>query len=506
MRILCATFKHETNSFSPIPTDRARFAAWGLHFGEAAAEAMAGTRMPQAAYMKLARERGADIVTPLAAEAMPAGPVEEATYEELAGAILMAAADCDAALLDLHGAMVATHLDDGEGELLRRLRAARPDLPIAVTLDLHCNLTQAMVDNCTALIGYKTYPHVDMHEVAEQVGRILFDAIDGRVDPVMRWARPPLLSQTLCQGTDDAPMKGLIARARRLEAEEPGILAATVFGGFALADIADAGTSAILIADREVAGAEAAARAGAEDLAARAFAARADFVYRHRPIGEAVAAAARLDDGPVILLDHADNCGSGATQDVMTAIRAVIEGGLDDVAVATLWDPAAVAAMRQAGEGATLTLALGGRTDMPAIGLAGRPLPLAGTVERLSDGRFTVEGPMYTGVTVDCGPSALFRVGGSDGARGGEGVRIIVTSHHHEPWDLGVFRMMGLDPAARRYLMLKSRIHYRAGFGDLARHTLTLDGEGVTTSDNALLPYRKVRRPIYPLDPEISWP
>lgn len=496
MKILCATFKHETNTFSPIVTDLARFESWGLHFGEDAARAMEGTAMPQAAYMKLARERGAEVVTPVAAEAMPAGPVTAEAYERLAGAILEAAEGCDAALLDLHGAMVSEVADDGEGELLRRLRAAHPDLPIAVTLDLHCNLTQQMIDNCTALIGYKTYPHVDMYEVAEQVGRIVLDAMEGKVAPVMRWARPPLLSQTLRQGTDDQPMAGLIAEARRLEGED-GILAATVFGGFPLADIEDAGTSAILIADETVDGAADRGQAGADALAQQAWAARADFVYRGRPIGEATAEASRLNHGPIVLLDHADNCGSGATQDVMTAIEAVLRAGLDDVAVATLWDPAAAAAMREAGVGAELTLDLGGKTDMPSIGLKGRPLSATGVVEALSDGRFQVEGPMYTGITVDCGPSALFRIGG---------VRLIVTSHHHEPWDLGVFRMMGLKPERIRYLMLKSRIHYRAGFGDLARHTLTLDGEGVTTSDNDLLRFEKIRRPIYPLDPEARYP
>ncbi|MEQ8602746.1 MAG: M81 family metallopeptidase [Marivibrio sp.] len=496
MKILCATFKHETNTFSPIVTDLARFRAWGLHFDADARRAMEGTAMPQAAYMKLAQERGAEVVTPVAAEAMPAGPVTADAYERLADAILEAAEGCDAALLDLHGAMVSESADDGEGELLRRLRAAHPDLPIAVTLDLHCNLTQTMVDNCTALIGYKTYPHIDMYEVAEQVGRIVLDAMEGTVEPVMRWARPPLLSQTLRQGTDDAPMAGLIAEARRLEGDV-GILAATVFGGFPLADIEDAGTSAILVADAKTDGAVERAQAGANALAEAAWAARADFIYQGRPIGEAVAEASRLNHGPIVLLDHADNCGSGATQDVMTAIQAVVRAGLDDVAVATVWDPQAVAAMGAAGVGAELTLDLGGKTDMPSIGLEGRPMRTTGVVEALSDGRFQVEGPMYTGITVDCGPSALFRIGG---------VRLIVTSHHHEPWDLGVFRMMGLAPETIRYLMLKSRIHYRAGFGDLARHTLTLDGEGVTTSDNALLRFEKVRRPIYPLDPDAAFP
>jgi microcystin degradation protein MlrC len=134
---------------------------------------------------------------------------------------------------------------------------------------------------------------------------------------------------------------------------------------------------------------------------------------------------------------------------------------------------------------------------MPSIHRVGEPLTLTGVVERLVKGTFRVEGPMYTGVRVDCGSTALFRVGG---------VRLIITSYHHEPWDLGVFRMVGLRPEDIRYLMLKSRIHYRAGFGDLGVHTLTLDGDGVTTSDNTQLTYEKIRRPIYPLDQEATWP
>ena len=172
---------------------------------------------------------------------MPSGPVHEDAYERMAGLVCDAVAGgCDAALLDLHGAMVAEHVLDGEGELLRRVREIAPGLPVAVTCDLHCNLTAAMVENCTALIGYKTYPHVDMYEVAERIGRVVLDAVDGRVNPVMSWGRSDLLSQTLCQGTDDEPMRSLVAMCRAAEARE-GVLAATTFGGFALADIPDAG-------------------------------------------------------------------------------------------------------------------------------------------------------------------------------------------------------------------------------------------------------------------------
>lgn len=493
MRILCAMLKHETNTFSPIPADLSRFEDWGLFFGPTAAEAYRGTAMPLDAYMRLAEAAGAEIVTPVAAEAMPSGPVTAEAYEALTTPILEAvAAGVDAALLDLHGAMVTATHEDGEGLLLSRIRALAPDLPIAVTCDLHCNLTDAMAENCTALIGYKTYPHTDMHAVADQVGRLVLDSLAaGAPQPAMAWGRVPLLSQTLCQGTDDAPMRDLIARCRAWEARD-GIRAATVFGGFPMADIRDAGNSAVVVADDPEL-----AREALDDLLAAVWAARDAFVYRGRDLHAAVAQAKGLNDGPIVLLDHADNCGSGGTQDVMAAVAAVLDQGLDDVAIAAIWDPTAVAAMTDAGEGAVLTLDIGGRTDMPAIGEPGRPLTLTGRVERLSDGHFTVEGPMYTGVTVRCGPTALFRVGGA---------RLIVTSRHHEPWDTGIFTMMGIDPARTRYLLLKSRIHYRAGFADLARHTLTLDGDGVTTSDNRRLCYEKLRRPIYPLDPDVQWP
>lgn len=488
MRLLLAMFKHETNTFSPLVTDLNRFAEWGLHWGDEARAAYEGTRMPLAAYMKLARDRGAEFVVPVAAEAMPGGKVTKDAYEKIIGAILDALDDTiDGALLDLHGAMVAEHGDDGEGELLARMRAKRPGLPIAVTCDLHANLSQAMVAHSTALIGYKTYPHVDMYEVAERVGQIVLDAMDGKRRPVQAWAPTRLLSQTLRQGTADEPMKGLVERAAALEAE-PGVLCASVFGGFALADIPIAGTSTIVVADGDAA----LATRAAQDLANRAWDARKEFVYVHRPLAATIAQAKEVNAAPIVLLDHADNVGSGGTSDVMKVIGEVLRAGLDKVAVAAIWDPQAVQAMIRAGVGAGLTIDLGGKSDMPGVALRGKPLRLTGTVRSLADGKWRVEGPMYTGVMVDTGPTAVFKTGGME---------IVVTSRHHEPWDTGIFTANGIEPTQRRFLLLKSRIHYRAGFAPLARATFTLDGDGCTTSDNSKLAYRNLPRPIYPLDP-----
>ena len=486
MRLVIAMMKHETNTFSPVRTDWQRFLDWGAYLGAEARRAYEGTAMPIGAYLKLAREIGAEVETPVAAEAMPSGPVAAEAYALMSDAIVDAVRrGCDAALLDLHGAMVAETTPDGEGTLLERIRSVAPDLPIAVTCDLHANLTERMVRNCTALIGYKTYPHVDMFEVGDQVARILLRAMKGEIRPAMGWTHRPLLAQTLRMGTDDEPMRSLIAAAR--EEERRGLLAATVFGGFPLADMPDAGMSAICIAD----GNGAAARAAAERLMDAAWREREEFLYRHEDLADAVTRAKALTEGPVLLLDHADNVGSGGTQDVMTVLREVVRQELEDVAVAAICDPEAVRKMAAAGVGASITLALGGRTDMPSIGKRGEPLTVTGRVRTLSDGEWIVRGPMYTGVKVSMGPTAVLDTGK---------VQIVIVSRHHEPWDQGVFTSVGIDPRHKRYLLLKSRIHYRAGFAPLARATITCDGEGVTTSDNNLLRFERVRRPVFPLD------
>jgi len=487
MRILIAMMKHETNTFSPIPADWKRFEDWGVHFGDDARATYEGTAMPMGAYIELAKSIGAEIVTPVAAEAMPSGLVTAEAYNKLSDAILDEVRNgVDAVMLDLHGAMVSEETPDGEGTLLERIRAIDPDLPIAVTLDLHCNLTDKMASNCTTLIGYKTYPHVDMYEVGMQIGQSLLDTLDGKIEPVMSWGNIPVLSQTLCQGTDDEPMATLIRLC--LEAEqEAGIIAATAFGGFALADIKQAGNSVIIVAD----GDQAKADEVRDRILAKAWELREDFIYKHAPLEERVAEAKTITDGPVILLDHADNCGSGATQDVMTVIAEILHQGLEDVAVGAVWDPAAVAEMQKTGIGNKITLKLGGKTDMPSIGEVGEPLELTGTVKVLTNGEWTVRGPMYTGVKVFMGPTAVLDTGNME---------IVIVSNHHEPWDQGVFTSVGIQPEYKRYLVLKSRIHYRAGFAKLAKATMTLDGKGVTTSDNNLLEYKNVRRPIYPLD------
>ncbi len=494
MRVVIAMLKHETNTFSPVPTPLARYGPDGPHWGAAAREACRGTATPMGAFLALAEEAGADIVTPVAAEAWPSGPAADDVFETLAGTIVEEAArGCDLILLDLHGAMVTASLEDGEGALLERLRAAAPDVPIAVALDFHANLTRRMVANATVIAGYQTYPHVDMYETGLKVGRIGLAAARGACRPTMAWGNRPMLPHVMRQGTDDAPMCDLIDLTRQAEAD--GALAATIFPGFPHADIRDAGLSAAVVTDYDTAAAELACGT----LLIQSWLRRHDFVYTPEPAAAAVARAARparpsaARGGPVLLLDHCDNCGSGGTMDVMDVIGEILRQGLEDVAAFAVHDPWAVEQMVQAGRGAEVTLPLGGKVAMPAIGLEAAPLTVTGRVKVLSDGEFTVRGPMYTGVRMHMGPTAVLDTGR---------VEIVVISRHHEPWDPECLRSLGIEPADKRFLMLKSRVHWRAGFRDLVREVEECAGRGVTTSDYGVLPFQRVRRPIFPLDPE----
>ncbi|BBK38074.1 microcystinase C [Allostella sp. ATCC 35155] len=494
MKILVAAFSHETNSFSPVPTTIDRFGiGTGPYYGEAARAAYEKTGMPMAAFIRLAEAAGATVVTPVAARCSPSAPVDAHAYDTICEAILEAVREgCDAAMLDLHGAMIAEQADDGEGALLRRIRAVAPDLPIALALDFHTNLTADMVGNATVAVGYRTYPHLDMYETGERAGRLLLDALAGRIRPVMAWGNAPMLPHTLKQDTNDEPMRSLMALAAAAE-QEPGILAVTMFAGFPLADTREAGLSVLVVADGDAAR----ARAVRDRLLAAAWAAREGLVHHPRPLAEQVAEARRLAEGPgapgpVLLIDHADNCNSGGTLDAMSVVAEAICQGLTDLAVAPVCDPEAVAELMAAGVGARATVAIGGKMASPTLTEQSQPLTLTGRVGAVSDGMLTVTGPVFTGTAVNMGPSVRFDAD--------DGVQVIVTSRRIEPYDLGVFRSLGIEPAEKRYLVLKSRIQYKPTFVPIARAVVECDGVGVASSDYSLFRFQRLRRPIYPLD------
>ncbi|MCA3178313.1 MAG: M81 family metallopeptidase [Burkholderiaceae bacterium] len=499
MRLLAAMFKHETNTFSPVPTPVERFFGYrpGMLAGQAAIDAHRGTGSGLGGFIAVAEEAGATIEVAVAAEAPPSGVVEDDAYEAIAAPILAAvrAGGFDAILLDLHGAMVTRSHEDGEGELLRRIRAIDPKTPVGVVLDMHANIYEAIVHNATVVTGYHTYPHVDVRESGIRAARIVLRALRGEVRPVMAWANRPMLPHVMRQGTHAEPNRSL--QAACIEHERTGrALACSVFVGFPHADIREAGLSAVVCTD-----ANADAAASIRDaLLDEAWNARERFVYRGEPLAGSVARAKALGDtpvaagakgGPVVMLDHCDNVASGGTMDTTAVLAEVLRQGLEDVVFYALHDPESVRAAIAAGVGAEVTLDVGGKAPMPSIGAPAAPLRVTGTVKRITDGVYRLRGPMGTGARTNNGPTVVLQVGG---------VELVLISLYQEPFDLECFFSVGVDPTRKRFVVIKSRVHWRAGLGELAREVVECSGVGVTTSDYSLLKFEKVRRPVFPLD------
>ncbi|PWU20687.1 MAG: ABC transporter substrate-binding protein [Candidatus Rokuibacteriota bacterium] len=483
-KIVIAMMMHETNTFSPVPTPLASFRPLT---GDAAIAEFRDTNTQLGGFLHVAQEAGADVTVPIAAGAHPSGYVEKAAYEDMCDTIVgVVSRGCDAVFLALHGAMVAEHVDDGEGELLRRIRAVAPRVPVAVGLDFHAHMTAPMVEHATVIAGYRTYPHVDMGETGERAGRTLVRALNGEVAPVMVWGSRPMMTSTLVHTPSRQPMKDVVDMAIAAEASG-AVLNASVFGGFPHADIPHLSCSAVIVCDRRADE----GRALLDRLMAMAWERREAFVYKGAPLASQIAHARTLGDGPILLVDHGDNTASGGTQDVMSVIEEALTQRLEDAVAGPISDPVSVGRIIAAGTAAGVTLDLGGRVDMPQINLRGRPLTVTGKVTRITDGEFVVTGPMATGTRVRMGRTAVLDTGP---------MQIVVSEGRSEPFDVGVFTHCGIDPRRKRYVLIKSRQHFRAGFEPIARHIVLCDGDGVTSSDLRLFTYNSRPRPLYPFE------
>jgi microcystin degradation protein MlrC len=490
MKLVIAQMKHETNTFSPVPTPLTRFTRTGQCplEGEQAVSAFRGTGTGLGALLTVAEQAGAAYELPIAASAWPSGPVDDDAFDYISRRIVQSVqAGCDAVLLDLHGAMVTQSHDDGEGELLRRIRAVAPDVPIGVVLDMHANLSHEMAAMATTMAGYQTYPHVDMYETGLRAARPIIAMLRGGPPPAMAFGTRAMLPHIMRQSSLDAPNRGIQARAADLE--QAGSLAASFFTGFPHADHPHAGVSAVVVTDGDAVR----ARRECDELLDMAWNARADFVYNPEPLDRSLrrAAAMAAGDGPVVLLDHYDNTSSGGTMDTTTVLAGILAAGLENVAAFAIYDPESVARAVEAGAGATVTLPLGGKFDMPALNRKGEPCTVTARVARIVDGKFRNHGPMSRGEQVDMGRCVVLDTGR---------VEIVLISQRVEPHDIACFEVLGIDPHAKRYLMLKSRVHWRAGLGGLARGVVECAGTGVCTSDYGQLDFRALRRPMYPLD------
>jgi len=500
MRVLSACIAHETNTFSTVPTTLADFRhaspqpdpGDGTGFGGDAPirQAFAGTHSMAGGFLDGANEQGLDLEMLLWTFATPGGIVLQEAYEFLRDLLLRRlrqAGPADGILLHLHGAMVSEEHEDVEGDLLTAVRQQiGPRTPLVVTTDLHANMTAAMATPADIIVGYDEYPHNDMYERGVEGARLLGDMLAGRLSPAMAYRQLPLITMPPKQCTIIEPMRSLLAFAHELEAR-PGIANVTLAMGFPFADIHDAGVSVLVTADSD----QALAEATADEMAAAIWARRDDFTVRLTPVAEAIEYA-RTHEGLTVLADGSDNPGGGGPCDGTVVLQHLIEADMQDAVVAIIVDPDSAERAAQAGVGNSVSLMLGGKTD----DRHGAPVPVTAYVRLISDGTFVEQGPMGRGVTAQLGRTAVLVVGG---------VEVVVTERRLQPLDAELLRSVGIEPTRRRLVALKSAVHFRSTYQDLAARIFDLDTPGVHRPDFAAYEYRRLRRPLYPLD-DVSWP
>lgn len=495
-RVITAEFISENNTFKKGFTELRDFAADLLAEGEEALEIARreGVNTELAGFLDAATERGWEMTHTISALASPSAPVSRAAYDHIAGricdAIRTRPGRIDGILLALHGAQVAEGIEDGEGELLRRIRAiVGPDLPIAATLDLHANATEAMARDAQIWVSYKTYPHIDMRACGRRAGLLLDDAMAGRTRPVTIRRHVPMMDEANSGRSDVGPMVEEYAKARR-EETEPGILSVSLNAGFSDADILEMGPTVFVTHDTAVAGASQRAAAIADAHARAIWDARFSCANTFLEVEDAVAEARAFDAsrGPLVIADYADNPGSGAYGDATNLLKAMLDAGLTEAVLAPMIDPEAAAELHRHREGDTVTLAVGGKND-PAFG--GGPLTLTGRIERLSDGAYRGDGPMLGGLDRSYGPTAVLKV---------DGIEILIVTEREQMLDRQQLLAFGIDPTRRRVLALKSMQHFRAAFEPIAGKVIVCDSGALSTPKMTRRPYVRVKRPIWPLD------
>ena len=480
-RVAVGGFLHETNTFAPTRATYADFVQGGgympMAHGDALFSACQGINLGISGAVERGGESGWQMLPLLWAGAIPSAHVTKQAFEDIAEALLTrltSAGPLDGVFLDLHGAMVCEHLDDGEGELLARVRAVvGSSVPVVACLDLHGNITARMVEMADLLVGFRTYPHVDMAETGRRAAEGLEYLMTSGARPPKAFRRLDYLIPIPWQSTDLEPAASLYARLARLEGES--IVSASLFMGFPAADFNECGPSLVAYGSD--------ANAAVEQLADEFAKAEAGFAGPVFSAAEGVAEAQRLVKagaaGPVVLADTQDNPGAGGDSNTTGMLRALVEAEVTDAALGLLVDPAAARIAHEAGEGASLVFDLGGHSGV----VGDSPYQMMATVETLSNGRLMARGPYYGGASLDLGPCACLRIGG---------VRVVVTTHKAQMADREMFRFVGIEPETTDILVVKSSTHFRADFTAIAAHILICLAPGPMAFSPSDLPWKQL--------------
>jgi microcystin degradation protein MlrC len=483
-RIAVGGFLHETNTFAPTKATYDAFVhggGWpGMKLGADVLKSIRNINVGLAGFIGAAEANGWELVPTIFAAATPSAHVTKDAYERVAKVMvdgIASAGPIDAVYLDLHGAMVAEHFDDGEGEILSRVRRLiGKDVPLVVSLDLHANVTPEMVEHADALIAYRTYPHVDMADTGRACARHLALLRRSKRRFAKAFRQLPFLIAISWQCTNDQPTKSIYEKLAALEGDAVPTL--SFAPGFPAADFTDCGPS-VFAYGRTQADADTAA----EKIAAIIESHENDFDGRIYSPDEGVQLAMKLSQSakkPIIIADTQDNPGAGGDSDTTGMLRALVRNKAERAATGVIYDPQSARAAHQAGVGAAVTLALGGKS-----GISGdAPYKETFVVEKLSDGNFTAPGPYFGGRAMEMGKSACLRIGD---------VRVVVASHKAQLADQAMYRYVGIEPTEQKILVNKSSVHFRADFEPIAEKLLICAAPGAMPADTATLPWTRLR-------------
>ncbi|MBK8763659.1 MAG: M81 family metallopeptidase [Burkholderiaceae bacterium] len=485
MRIAIGEFAHETNTFCPGVTELAAFKSTSWSEGPDILSRHRGVRDDLGGMIAAAERLGIELAPTLATVTQPSATIARHAYETIRDTLLarlQAAGPVDAICLALHGAGSAEGIEDVEGSFLAELRArVGPAIPIVVSLDLHGNTTEAMLAHSSAAFYCHAYPHVDRFDRGAEIIDIAARIVRGEIRPVRHLIRLPLAIPP--STTFTGPAQRINARCFEWEAH-PGVLDCSFTHGFPHTDVSVICSSVLVTTDND----PGLARRIAEDVAALIVDTLEDFQQPLPGADEAIAQALAATVLPVIVAEVSDNPGGGAPGSGTHLLRALLTANAPDTCFGFIWDPTTAAQAHAAGAGATIEVSLGGFTDA----LHGAPIAAKAYVKSLTDGRFKLVNPMGAGSIVDLGPMARLIIGNVD---------VLVGSRRSQTLDAQLFLLHGIDVRTMRIVALKSQQHFRGGFQDIAGTIIRADTPGFTTSKLTLLPFRNIRRPIWPLDP-----
>src|SRR5947209_1971622 len=479
MRLFYAALALEANTFLPIPTSYQAFVE-KIYYPPGKHPEKAGHQTGAIAAARAAAKRESfELIEGSCYAAQPGGAASRAAYERMRDEILgqlNAALPVDGCLFNLHGAMVAHGYDDCEGDFLERVRAlVGPKAVIGVELDPHCHLTRKRCTAADVIVLFKEYPHTDFAERGAEMVDLTLRTIRGEIKPVKSVYDCRVIQSF---PTSIQPMRGLVDKIMALEGKNR-VLSVSIAHCFYYGDVPECGARILVLTDdAKPYGDRLAEEIGRELIALREQAAPPEY-----SVDGAIDAALSASSGPTVIADTTDNAGGGAPSDNTTFIHRLIARGVQGATVAPIWDPLATRNAFAAGEGAKLPFRFGGKTAKSS----GPPVDAEVEVIRCVPNAFQ----SFSGATVGLGDAASIRM---------DGVEVVLISTRSQGMGTDLFSNLGIDPKQRKILVVKSNQHFYASFSQIAAQIIYAEGDGPLPRDYKKLPWRKVQRPIWPLD------